>query len=480
MGRQNVGTPKFYVDLIQYWHAKGLVAGIGPYHDAGGPYEGTGASEYGNTMPEGYSGSNGQNYTPEFIGFNPYNYLFAYRYWNTYSSDIDHSGYLDNLLLLKEKVLLPSGGKMFVSYLNHSFAHCGAKLGPKSILTVYKSWSPSLERVSEDDEYSGFGSEWISGSCGAGSSFSLGGDSQDDEGNLTEDSSLTEICNFPDYDGGLFNYNGFSIAEFDATEINGINDKDDEFGNYVDTQGGDSNAGIYGFDTMIWQLNSDRFNAQEDVDDPLDEYDEGASKFVLGSFNFGISYTMPQSPDLSLTMEREFDGIDKQTTKGGATLTQINYDGPPKWRDNLGAWELHSTASITDKKYLVRDKMTRGRRVWRLKFSHISSDDLFSPTELFTTQSGSVGPSYDGDYPDGDFANEGSTAFEDNFNQSNSFFSVVMSRTMGGKLPFMFQPDSNNNSADQFAICEIVGRSIKIKQTGFKTYDISLRIREIW
>ena len=56
MGRQNVGTPKFYVDLIQYWHAKGLVAGIGPYHDAGGPYEGTGASEYGNTMPEGYSG----------------------------------------------------------------------------------------------------------------------------------------------------------------------------------------------------------------------------------------------------------------------------------------------------------------------------------------------------------------------------------------------------------------------------------------
>ena len=46
MARQSVGRPKFYIDYIQYWHAKGMIHGFGPYAEGdneetypGGDYE---------------------------------------------------------------------------------------------------------------------------------------------------------------------------------------------------------------------------------------------------------------------------------------------------------------------------------------------------------------------------------------------------------------------------------------------------------
>ena len=57
---------------------------------------------------------------------------------------------------------------------------------------------------------------------------------------------------------------------------------------------------------------------------------------------------------------------------------------------------------------------------------------------------------------------------------------VVMDKTMGGALPFIFQPDSNNNSPDQFAICEIDQDSISFELVANSVYNVSLKIREVW
>ncbi len=62
----------------------------------------------------------------------------------------------------------------------------------------------------------------------------------------------------------------------------------------------------------------------------------------------------------------------------------------------------------------------------------------------------------------------------------DSFMGLVFQKTLGFTLPFIFQPDSNNNSPDQFAICKIDNKSLRIKQSSFKKYDISLTIREVW
>ena len=45
----------------------------------------------------------------------------------------------------------------------------------------------------------------------------------------------------------------------------------------------------------------------------------------LGCLSFGSYFDMPNSPDLKLTMEVEYDGSDSITTSGGATITNIKY-----------------------------------------------------------------------------------------------------------------------------------------------------------
>ena len=62
----------------------------------------------------------------------------------------------------------------------------------------------------------------------------------------------------------------------------------------------------------------------------------------------------------------------------------------------------------------------------------------------------------------------------------DNFFSQVWYKTFGGTLPFIFQPDKNNNNPDQFAICRFKDDSLKATQTAFNVYDISLTIEETY
>ena len=70
--------------------------------------------------------------------------------------------------------------------------------------------------------------------------------------------------------------------------------------------------------------------------------------------------------------------------------------------------------------------------------------------------------------------------FVSDIRRDSSFMGVVMEKTLGGALPFVFQPNGNNNSPDQFAICQIDQGSFQFKQVAHNVYDISLKIREVW
>jgi hypothetical protein len=200
---------------------------------------------------------------------------------------------------------------------------------------------------------------------------------------------------------------------------------------------------------------------------------------MIGSFAFGYAFQMPHSPDLKLTMTREYDGIQEQNTRGGSTLTQINYSAPPDWI-GVPAWELinfpNSWALNPTHK---RTYPSRGRRVWDLKFSYMAGDDLFSINELSsyfnpTDSDTNSGAGYDS----ADF--DGNGHFNLSGHEEWSFMNIVMNHTIGGALPFVFQPDGNNNSPDQFAICKLDQGSFKFKQVAHNVYDISLKIREVW
>ena len=213
----------------------------------------------------------------------------------------------------------------------------------------------------------------------------------------------------------------------------------------------------------------------------------------IGSVSVGFAYTMPHSPDLSVSMETEFDGYDKIETLGGSTLTNIRHTGTPLWSNgdkfnfpfsvddaltsmNSPSGESRNFFEFHPNNEYLGGAKRNGRRNWNLKFSLVSDEDLFSSNYSSTYHREDIHNNETGYNPD-DF---NSMFLRHNIFTDNSFMAQVWNKTLGGALPFIFQPDSNNNNPDQFCIAEFDQDSLKVTQTAFRTYSFSVKIREVW
>ena len=211
----------------------------------------------------------------------------------------------------------------------------------------------------------------------------------------------------------------------------------------------------------------------------------------LGSMVIGKYWDAPNSPDLNLTMSRRFDGIKRKKTIGGKTLANIYFDGPTEWTMNglNGTYkyppfelDLATVGDGTDGDFNHIAKSGLGRkglRSWKLTFSYISEDDMWMAYE-----SSSNSPFTDG----GQNAETGGTPPTDdsvsvdtyaNPMLSDDSFNFVWNCTLGGTLPFIFQPDKTNNNPDQFSICTFRGNSLSVKQVAHNTYSLSVTIDEV-
>ena len=454
MARSNVGTPKFYIDYIQYWNAMGLLDGIGPYLDGGTNDEGI-TNEFKDVL-KGRTA-----YRPQLVGRDPSTYMDNNRTPFTYVSGHDVLLYF---IILNERVYLPKNGKIWIGNLNHNF-----KDSSMSISNMY-GWK-TLNYSGWSDTGYGYASNSSWHVTFAETNTIIDGD----------DYEYKDIVNMPQGTGCLFN--GFSISQINNANVDGLNSFDP--------------------DLPLPQYIESLFDINPPAPEDIGPYGPGSDSFVfefkhngdgneirniMGSLNFGGVYEMPHSPDLSLTMTREYDGIDTFQSMSGRKFSNIRYTGTPNWRNDLPAWHLTTKLANTAKR--VGQTISRGRRIWDLQFSYISSDDLFpvnegstphNPTDSYAESDSSgydtsEGGDFNPPFPWSDVDNE----FSSHLGMDDSFMGVVMDKTMGGALPVVFQPDSNNNSPDQFAICEIDQDSISFELVANNVYNVSLKIREVW
>ena len=195
--------------------------------------------------------------------------------------------------------------------------------------------------------------------------------------------------------------------------------------------------------------------------------------FNLGAISTGIQYTMPHSPDLNLNMEIEFDGIKTITTSGGGSISNVRYSGNPLWVNGVNKtnpFDVYDTSlDVT-----TAGARRNGRKSWSLKFRYIADTDLFSSNPRASSY---IDPSVDtSNYASDDIADD--TSYKYNIETDDSFHAQVWNKTLGGSLPFIFQPDSNDR--DDFYICKFDQDSLKVTQSAFKVYDIAVKIVEVW
>ena len=207
-----------------------------------------------------------------------------------------------------------------------------------------------------------------------------------------------------------------------------------------------------GFSICEVTASDDDYYGLSNLQFAIDTTTEGERQLKIGSIFMGQYYDMPHSPDLSLKMSHEYKGIKKQESMGGSTLTNVNYYKPPDW-GNLEAWQL----GFFPRKY-------SGRRIWNLTFSYLS-DDKVEPKH------------YDMDETHSDW--------------KDNWFSNVLHYTMGGALPFIFQPDNSATyttddgtgeitAIPELAICRFDMNTFTKKQVAHNMYTISVKIKESW
>ena len=229
--------------------------------------------------------------------------------------------------------------------------------------------------------------------------------------------------------------------------------------------------------TSIWEFteNTQYWNTfyvyfNDGVYDGVQDY-----KHQLGSMVVGKYWDAPNSPDLKLTMERRFDGIKKTKTIGGKTLANIYYDGPTEWTMNNSAdgtykyppfeLDLATTDATDGDTFNARAKSGLGRkglRSWNLTFSYISGDDMWMANETSNT-----------------IIADDTISDDANPMLSDDSFNFVWNCTLGGTLPFIFQPDNTNSAPDQFSICTFASNSLKINQVAPNVYNLSVTIDEV-
>ena len=380
MARQNVGNPKFYIDMLSYWRTRGNVKGVG-------------IANLGNTPGSG-------GYAPQLIGLNPTDWIQQPFAVSPDDEQVPIALEYQINLNRRSSISDRMTNTMFFGILGHN-------------LMDFQLMNFNLFLQDQNQEYIYF----------------------------SDDDGYDEICNFdPINTRPLFN--GWSLGTFRAIV------RDVKFIKFM-------------FEGLM-------------------QIGTSAQALYTGSLCFGHVFQMPHSPDLNLTMPREYDGIRDQNTRGGSTITQINYTNPPDWV-GFPAWELSEESAHANVISGIKEirSPSRGRRIWDLEFSYVHSSDMFPVNELY----GRGNPTDSDTNPDAGYAQipfDSDGNFFDNTETDSSFFSMLMEKTMGGALKFLFQPDGNNNSPDQFSICKIDQTSIQIEQVASNVYNIGLKIRECW
>ena len=180
----------------------------------------------------------------------------------------------------------------------------------------------------------------------------------------------------------------------------------------------------------------------------------------IGSFSIGTYLDFPNSPDLSVKQSVSYDGISTARTLAGKDLTNIRHTGSPNW-GNLPPF----TNSQADS-YEYKGTQFTGRKSWEMKFSYIDKTDMFNAV----MSGNSAGTSWRLLNIDGINLSVG-------MKKEESIVGTYLTRTLGGSLKHIFQPDNTKN---EFYLVKLDQNSTSITQVAYGVFDISLKFTQVW
>ena len=190
----------------------------------------------------------------------------------------------------------------------------------------------------------------------------------------------------------------------------------------------------------------------------------------IGSFVWGRYFDMPSSPDLSYSMNFEYDGVKTKKTVGGSDITNISYVGSPGFCGRYEGFGRENNDFLA----------MGGRRTYNMNFSSLRAD--------FATQDSEYDPDKRGHlFPETHLSNTEAR-------YGNNFLSRFSRYTLNGQLPFIFEADTTvkedaqyvafwstgeHNEAN-FMVAKLPNSNLSFKHKTHKHFDVSMKVVESW
>ena len=178
--------------------------------------------------------------------------------------------------------------------------------------------------------------------------------------------------------------------------------------------------------------------------------------YNIGCYSLGTYLDFPFSPDLEVKAQYSHEGVSSKRTVAGKDITHVSYYGAPNWGDLPPFTDTNTNNECV---YFAGAGLTV-RKSWDMKFSYVDKTDMFNQ---FQYGSSAGTHSLSGD----------------NYilSEEQSILGTYLSRTLGGKLKHILQPDNTKN---EFYLVKLNQKSININQVAPGVFEISLKFVQVW
>ena len=197
-------------------------------------------------------------------------------------------------------------------------------------------------------------------------------------------------------------------------------------------------------------------------------------QFDINAIDAGVYVDLPQNANLNMNINYDYDGIKYKRTTSGRTIPNVQYYRAPDW-GKYSRWTHVSNEALDlsnsnddnwQNKFNMKNVGTNGRRSWDLTWSFLSEEDVMP-----FVHEGNM------------FANGMLNAKHDTHpnlhihgGTPKSIIGTIMTLSLGGKIPMVFQPDKEVR--DFIWVC--IDKGISIQQVAPKMYTIKLKLTECY
>ena len=235
------------------------------------------------------------------------------------------------------------------------------------------------------------------------------------------DGYQTQVSNIKNYEGFSIPYSGYSIWDIGGFDMSIFQEGTQATGFALNIL---TDGSIFGDDCIL----------------------------KIGAISYGRWFEPEHAFEISGQIETQYEGFKTTNTIGGNTLINVDHLGVPNWGD-LPAWTLEE-----QKGHDYNVGGSTGRRVWNVGLSFMVDDTLFSNpnnhNKFFTYEEESDKYTFD--------------------HSMGSFFGL----TMGGRIPFLFCPDTNADNKE-FAKC-IITKPPTYKQVTNNLFSTNFTLTEVY